>query len=72
MPRKPSLLHSGTLIHLMISRDKVKFMGAGKIIYVHDRMGIIFTEVPADQMGSLESWLDELKVRQNCPLLRSI
>jgi hypothetical protein len=54
---------TGTLIHMMISRDKGTFMAAGKIIYVQERMGmgIAFTEVPADQMEVLDSWLDELK-----------
>jgi len=56
-------LPQGTLVHMMISRDKGTFMAAGKIIYVHDRMGmgILFTEVPADQMQVLDSWLVELK-----------
>jgi hypothetical protein len=53
----------GTPINLMISRDSGTFMAAGKIIYVQDMMGmgIAFTEVPADQMEVLDSWLDELK-----------
>jgi hypothetical protein len=56
-------LPEGTLIHLMISRDKGTFMASGKIIYIHERMGmgVACTEVPADQMEVLNSWLDELK-----------
>jgi hypothetical protein len=56
-------LPQGTFVQMMISRDKGTFMAAGKIVYVHDNMGmgIAFTEVPADQMQVLDSWLEELK-----------
>jgi hypothetical protein len=55
-------LPKGTLIHIMISRDKGTFVTAGKIIYVQDGvgMGVAFADVQPDQLAVLDSWLAEL------------
>ena len=56
-------LPKGTVIHLMVSRDKGTFVTAGKIIYVQDGvgMGVAFTDTQPDQLAILDSWIDELK-----------
>lgn len=55
-------LPKGTLIHIMISRDKGTFVTAGKIIYVQDGvgMGVAFEDVQPEQLKILDSWLAEL------------
>jgi PilZ domain len=52
----------GTMIQLRVSRDKGTFVTAGKIIYVHEGMGmgVAFTDPAADQLQILDSWLSEL------------
>ena len=56
-------LPKGTVIHIIISRDKGTFDTAGKIIYVQDGvgMGVGFTEVLPEQLKILDSWLEELQ-----------
>jgi hypothetical protein len=55
-------LPSGTPVQVRISRDQGSFSSPGKIMYVHEGigMGIVFGEVPADQQRILDSWLAEL------------
>jgi PilZ domain len=54
-------LPTGTLIRLRISRDQGTVSTAGKIIYIHEGMGmgVAFIEPPADQLKILDSWLAE-------------
>ena len=56
-------LPKGTLIHIMISRDKGTFVTAGKVIYVQDGvgMGVAFVDTQAEQLKILDSWLEELQ-----------
>src|SRR5579863_2092345 len=56
-------LPKDTVIHLMISRDKGKFVTAGKIIYVQDGvgMGVAFADTQPDQLAILDSWIAELQ-----------
>jgi len=56
-------LPKGTVIHIMISRDKGTFVTPGKVIYVQDGvgMGVAFSEVDPEQLKTLDSWLAELQ-----------
>ena len=49
----------GDLLNLRISNDSGTFAAQGKIIYVHERigMGVVFLDPPKDQMAILDSWL---------------
>jgi hypothetical protein len=51
----------GTLLNMQILRDSGTFMTKGKIIYVHERigMGVAFIDPPPDQLKILDSWLAE-------------
>jgi hypothetical protein len=51
----------GTPIQLSISRDQGAFACGGKIIYVQDGMGmgVVFADLPSDQLQILDSWLAE-------------
>jgi len=55
-------LPMGTPVQLHISRDQGAFACAGKIIYVQDGMGmgVVFDDLPANQLQTLDSWLSEL------------
>jgi hypothetical protein len=52
----------GTLINVLISRDKGVFVTKGKIIYVHEGfgMGVAFVDPTNEQLKVLDSWLAEL------------
>ncbi len=52
----------GTRLHLNISRDQGMFSTDAKIIYVQEGMGmgILFLDVPSDQLKILDAWLAEL------------
>lgn len=52
----------GTRLHLTISRDQGTFATDAKIIYAQDGMGmgILFLDVPPDQLKALDGWLAEL------------
>src|SRR5579862_9141289 len=52
----------GTLLKVRIYRDAGAFETNGKIVYIHERigMGVAFVDTPPDQMKILESWLAEL------------
>ncbi|MGB0034847.1 MAG: PilZ domain-containing protein [Candidatus Acidiferrales bacterium] len=52
----------GTLLHLRITRDQGSFSSKGKIIYVHEAMGmgVGFVDVAEEQLKILDSWLAEL------------
>jgi len=45
-----------------ISRDQGTFVTKGKIIYVHERigMGVVFLDPLKEQLQILDSWLAEL------------
>jgi PilZ domain len=49
----------GDLLNLRISNDHGTFAAKGKIIYVHERigMGVVFLDPPKEQLDVLEAWL---------------
>ena len=51
-----------TVLNLRIERDHGTFATRGKIIYVHERigMGVVFLDPPKDQVEILDSWIIEL------------
>jgi hypothetical protein len=53
----------GTSLNVRISRDQGTFVTKGKIIYVHEGigMGVAFLDPPKDQLQILDSWLAELR-----------
>jgi hypothetical protein len=55
-------LPEGTLLEVRISRDQGVFESRGKIIYVQVGMGmgLVFVNVPGEQLQILDSWLEEL------------
>jgi hypothetical protein len=55
----PSTLPLNSSLKVIISRDDETFITIGKVIYVHERigMGIVFVDPADDQMGILNSWL---------------
>jgi hypothetical protein len=55
----PSTLPVNTFLRVVISRDNETFMTTGKIIYVHERigMGILFVDPTEDQLEILNAWL---------------
>ena len=52
----------GTSLNVRIARDQGAFVTKGKIIYVHERIGVgvVFIDPPKDQLEILDSWLAEL------------
>lgn len=52
----------GDLLNLRISNDHGTFSAQGKIIYVHERigMGVVFLDPPKDQLDVLDGWLHEM------------
>ena len=52
----------GTSVQITISRDQGTFHSPARIIHVQERMGmgLVFVDMPADQLKLLESWLAEL------------
>jgi hypothetical protein len=56
-----NVLPAGTLLNVQISCDKGTFMAKGRILYVHERigMGVAFLDPPKDQLEILDSWLAE-------------
>jgi hypothetical protein len=57
----PSTLPVNTLLKVVISRDENTFMTNGKVIYVHEGigMGLVFVDSSEEQMEVLNSWLAE-------------
>jgi hypothetical protein len=55
----PSTLPLNSSLKVVISRDDETFISNGKVIYVHDRigMGIVFVDPADDQLSILNSWL---------------
>ena len=55
----PSTLPLDTFLKVVISCDEKTFMTNGKVIYVHEGigMGIAFVDAAEDQMEVLNSWL---------------
>ena len=55
----PSTLALNSGLKVVISRDDETFLTDGKVIYVHDGvgMGILFVDSAPDQMNILTSWL---------------
>ncbi len=52
----------GTLLRVLIYRDAGAFETNGKIVYIHERigMGVAFLDTADDQLKILDSWLAEL------------
>jgi hypothetical protein len=52
----------GTLLMVRISCDRGTLAVKGKILYVHEGigMGVVFLDPPEDQLEILDSWLAEL------------
>jgi PilZ domain len=52
----------GTAVQLSVSRDQGNFVTAGKVIYVHEGMGmgVAFLDPAADQLKTLDAWLSEM------------
>lgn len=57
----PSTLPVNTLLKVVISCDENTFMTNGKVIYVHEGigMGVVFVDSTEEQMEVLNSWLAE-------------
>jgi hypothetical protein len=57
----PSTLPVNTLLKVVISCDENTFMTNGKVIYVHEGigMGVVFVDSTEGQMEVLNSWLAE-------------
>ena len=57
----------GTLLNIRIERDQGTFVTNGKIIYVHERigMGVLFLDPAPDQLQLLDLWLSELPPASN-------
>jgi len=55
----PSTLPVNTLLKVIVSRDDGTFVTNGKVIYVHERigMGIVFVDSTEDQLEILNAWL---------------
>src|SRR5579872_3494814 len=55
----PSTLPVNTFLRVVISRDGQTFITNGKIIYVHERIGVgvLFVDSTEEQLEILESWL---------------
>ena len=55
----PSTLPVNSMIQVIISRDDESFSTKGRVIYVHDGigMGIFFVDPAEDQLQILTSWL---------------
>ena len=55
----PSTVAVNTVLKIVISRDGETFLTNGKVIYVHDRigMGIVFVDPTKDQLETLNAWL---------------
>ena len=52
----------GDELNLRISNDQGTFVAKGKIIYVHERigMGVVFMDPAKEQLDILDTWLHEL------------
>ena len=52
----------GTMLKVRIYRDAGAFETNGKIVYIHERigMGVAFLDTPEDQLKVLDTWLAEL------------
>jgi hypothetical protein len=52
-------LPPGTLFNVKIVRDQGTFVTKGKVIYVHERigMGVAFVDPTKDQLEIVDSWL---------------
>ncbi len=57
----------GTSLSVVISRDQGNFATRGKVIYVHEGigMGVAFLDLSDDQLKILDSWLSELPVPES-------
>ena len=55
----PSTFPEGTVLEVVIARDDENFRSNGKVVYVHDGigMGLVFVETTEDQIEMLHSWL---------------
>ena len=55
----PSTLSLNSVLKVVISRDDETFLTNGKVIYVHEGigMGILFVDSAAEQQDILNSWL---------------
>ncbi|MGD0964584.1 MAG: PilZ domain-containing protein [Candidatus Acidiferrales bacterium] len=55
----PSTVPVNTVLKIVISRDGGTFVTNGKVIYLHERvgMGVVFVDSPEDQMEILDAWL---------------
>lgn len=52
----------GTLLKIKIYRDAGTFETGGKVVYIHERigMGVAFMDTTEDQLKILDAWLAEL------------
>jgi hypothetical protein len=57
----PDPLPTGTYLDMVISRGEGSFATKGKVIYVHEGvgMGVVFIDPIKDQLNILRSWLAE-------------
>jgi PilZ domain len=55
----PSTLPLNSLLKVVISREDQSFLTNGKVIYVHEGigMGVVFVDTAKDQLEILNSWL---------------
>jgi hypothetical protein len=63
----PTTVAVNTSLKVVISRDGKNFLTNGKVIYVHDRigMGIVFVEPTEDQVEILQAWLADAAVSKS-------
>jgi hypothetical protein len=55
----PSTFLENTMLQVVITRDEENFKSNGKVVYVHDGigMGLVFVDTDKDQLEILHSWL---------------
>jgi len=60
----PSTLSVGSILRVIISRENQTFFTNGKVLYVHEGigMGIFFVDPAEDQLQILHSWLADAPV----------
>jgi len=69
----PETLPANTLLKVVISRDGETFIANGKVIYVHEQIGvgIVFVDLNMEQLTILDSWLADAARTENSNLTPS-
>jgi hypothetical protein len=63
----PSTVAVNTALKVVVSRDGETFLTNGKVIYVHDQigMGIVLVDPTEDQLEILQAWLADAAVSKS-------